>query len=160
MCVCVCVRVCVCPRPHPHPALTWSFFLSPPCIIILPHLLVFFFFFFFFFLFNLNASSNNLHTSLDKTDEKVPVYTVSSSTASSSTSFANGVCSCPDGVCVSPGPAYNGPPIDRDALPSPLRGCVDWPMNSDWLEFAFAPVVCRNPVSGDIEPLDLNIAPY
>ena len=74
---------------------------------------------------------------IDKTDEKVPVFTLSSSV--SPMKFANG--KCPDGVCVSPGPTYNGPPIDRDVLPSPLRGCVDWPMNSDWLEFAFAPVV-------------------
>jgi len=42
--------------------------------------------------------------------------------------------------CLSPGPPYDGPPIDRDALPWPLRDCPDWPMNPDWLEFAFARV--------------------
>ena len=42
--------------------------------------------------------------------------------------------------CLSPGPTYEGPPIDRGALPWPLSNCPDWPMNPAWLEFAFARV--------------------
>ena len=75
-----------------------------------------------------------------------------------SSNFAAGECKCPFGYCLSPGPTYSGPPVDRDGWP--LRGCPDWPMNTDWLEFAFAHVVYRNPLSGDIEPFDLDSAPY
>ena len=42
--------------------------------------------------------------------------------------------------CLSPRPSYDGPPIDRGALPWPLSNCPDWPMNPAWLEFAFARV--------------------
>jgi uncharacterized protein len=43
--------------------------------------------------------------------------------------------------CLSPGPAYNGPPLeDSNANTWPFSNCPDWPINNDWLRFAFAPV--------------------
>ena len=41
-------------------------------------------------------------------------------------------------ICVSPGPIYDGPPVDIEL--SPL-GEVDWPMAPSWCEFAFERVV-------------------
>ena len=55
--------------------------------------------------------------------------------------------------CLSPGPAYNGPEIDRSSLPWPLASCPDWPINDDWRDFAFAPVEFSS------KPLDIDPIP-
>ena len=60
-------------------------------------------------------------------------------------------CRCPGPVCVSPGPTYNGSPIDRVSLPWPLTEQLDWPINDSWRDFAFAPV-CFPVLTVDIEP--------
>ena len=36
--------------------------------------------------------------------------------------------------CLSPGPFYDGPAIDRESLPWPLSVCPDWPSNAEWLD--------------------------
>jgi hypothetical protein len=44
--------------------------------------------------------------------------------------------------CLSPGPPYVGPPLDDPhAGIWPFSVCPDWPINDEWLRFAFAPVV-------------------
>ena len=53
--------------------------------------------------------------------------------------------------CLSPGPIYDGPPIDRESMPSPLANCPDWPINDAWRDFAFAPVTFRS-LTVDIDP--------
>ena len=56
--------------------------------------------------------------------------------------------------CLSPGPFYDGPAIDRESLPWPLSVCPDWPINAEWLDFAFEKVTFR-PLTVDIEPSDI-----
>ena len=43
--------------------------------------------------------------------------------------------------CLSPGPTYNGPPIDPELALWPLSSLPDWPINDSWRDFAFLPVV-------------------
>ena len=43
--------------------------------------------------------------------------------------------------CLSPGPAYDDPDTPDPELVGPLSTQPDWPINSAWAEFAFAPVV-------------------
>ena len=39
-------------------------------------------------------------------------------------------------MCLSPGPVYDGPPVDPGEL-SPLEEVPDWPMAPSWRDFAF-----------------------
>ena len=55
--------------------------------------------------------------------------------------------------CLSPGPISNGSPSDPSSLGWPFSVCPDWPMNDDWLRFAFAPVSFSFRV--DVDPDDI-----
>jgi hypothetical protein len=55
--------------------------------------------------------------------------------------------------CLSPGPISNGSPPDPSSLGWPFSVCPDWPMNEDWLRFAFAPVSFSFRV--DVDPDDI-----
>jgi len=56
--------------------------------------------------------------------------------------------------CLSPGPFYDGPAIDRESLLWPLSVCPDWPINAEWLDFAFEKVTVR-PLTVDINLSDI-----
>jgi len=47
---------------------------------------------------------------------------------------------------LSPGPIYQGPDPDPSLVVWPLSEFPDWPINDDWRDFAFEPVVFRSPV--------------
>ena len=44
---------------------------------------------------------------------------------------------------LSPGPTYRGPDPDPSLMVGPLSEFPDWPINDDWRDFAFEPVVFR-----------------
>ena len=44
---------------------------------------------------------------------------------------------------LSPGPSYQGPDPDPSLMVWPLSEFPDWPINDDWRDFAFEPVVFR-----------------
>ena len=56
--------------------------------------------------------------------------------------------------CLSPGPFYDGPAIDRESLLWPLSVCPNWPINGEWLDFAFEKVTFR-PLTVDIDISDI-----
>ena len=57
--------------------------------------------------------------------------------------------------CLSPGPISNGSPPDPSSLGWPFSVCPDWPMNEDWLRFAFAPVSFSFRVDNDPDDIPM-----
>src|SRR6185436_238311 len=57
---------------------------------------------------------------------------------------------------LSPGPIYRGPDPDPSLVVWPLSEFPDWPINDDWRDFAFEPVVFRSPVFSSEQSNDNN----
>ena len=66
-------------------------------------------------------------------------------------SVSSGATAVVKSTCLSPGPTYDGPPIDRSDIPWPLSECPDWPISDSWRDFAFAPVVFSARLPLDID---------